>query len=66
MAIAASAAYIYVRAEFYNEAMNLEHAIGEAYQAGLLESNCCGSGAYICGEETALMESIKGSKGNPG
>ena len=60
----ARAAYIYIRGEFFNEAMILEEAIHEAYEAGHLGVNACGSGydfdvylhrgagAYICGEET--------------
>ena len=59
----ARAAYIYIRGEFFNEAMILDKAIHEAYEAGLLGKNACGSGydfdvylhrgagAYICGEE---------------
>lgn len=58
------AAYIYIRGEFYNEASNMQIAINEAYKAGFLGKNACGSGydfdvylhrgagAYICGEET--------------
>ena len=77
VAINAHACYIYVRGEFYNEASNLQRAIDEAYAAGLLGKNAAGSGwdcdvylhrgagAYICGEETALMESIEGKKGQP-
>ncbi|NXB43778.1 NDUV1 dehydrogenase, partial [Leucopsar rothschildi] len=73
----ARAAYIYIRGEFYNEASNLQVAIREAYEAGLLGGNACGSGyafdifvvrgagAYICGEETALIESIEGKQGKP-
>ncbi|MGE4218926.1 MAG: NADH-quinone oxidoreductase subunit NuoF [Alphaproteobacteria bacterium] len=73
----AHAAYIYVRGEFYNEAQHLEIAIAEAYEAGLLGKNAAGSGwdfdvyvhrgagAYICGEETALLESLEGKKGMP-
>ncbi len=73
----ASAGYIYVRGEFYNEAMRLQAAIDEAYAAGLVGKNACGSGydfelyvhrgagAYICGEETALLESLEGNKGQP-
>ncbi|THD20374.1 NADH:ubiquinone oxidoreductase 51kDa subunit conserved site [Fasciola hepatica] len=73
----AQAAYIYVRGEFYNEASNLQMAIREAYDAGFLGRNACGSGydfdvyvhrgagAYICGEETALIESIEGKQGKP-
>ena len=73
----AVAAYIYIRGEFYNEAMALEEAVAEAYDAGLIGRNACGSGydydiyvhrgagAYICGEETALLESLEGKKGQP-
>ncbi|NXW85790.1 NDUV1 dehydrogenase, partial [Alopecoenas beccarii] len=76
-AMGARAAYIYIRGEFYNEASNLQVAVREAYEAGLLGSNACGSGygfdvfvvrgagAYICGEETALIESIEGKQGKP-
>lgn len=71
------AAYIYIRGEFYNEASNMQLAINEAYQAGLIGKNACGSGydfdvymhrgagAYICGEETALIESLEGKQGKP-
>jgi NADH-quinone oxidoreductase subunit F len=77
VAIGASACYIYIRGEFYNEASNVQAAIDEAYAAGLIGKNACGSGydydifvhrgagAYICGEETALIESIEGKKGQP-
>ncbi len=76
-AMRAHAAYIYVRGEFYNEAQNLIVAVKEAYEAGLIGENACGSGwkfdiyvhrgagAYICGEETALLESLEGKKGMP-
>lgn len=76
-AIGAVAAYIYIRGEFVREADHLEHAVAEAYQAGFLGKNACGSGydfdvfvhrgagAYICGEETALIESLEGKKGQP-
>lgn len=76
-AMGACAAYIYIRGEFYNEASNMQVAIAEAYQAGLIGKNACGSGydfdifvqrgagAYICGEETALIESIEGKQGKP-
>ncbi|KAI9296791.1 NADH-ubiquinone oxidoreductase [Neoconidiobolus thromboides FSU 785] len=76
-AMNATAAYIYIRGEFYNEASNLQVAIDEAYKAGLIGRNACGSGydfdvyihrgagAYICGEETALIESIEGKQGKP-
>jgi NADH dehydrogenase (ubiquinone) flavoprotein 1 len=73
----ASAAYIYIRGEFFQEATHLQQAIDEAYKAGLIGKNACGSGydfdvyvhrgagAYICGEETALIESIEGKQGKP-
>ncbi len=76
-AIQANAAYIYIRGEFYNEALQLQKAIDEAYEAGLIGKNACksgfdcdiylhrGAGAYICGEETALLESLSGRKGMP-
>merc|ERR1711887_16658 len=77
VAMGAQAAYIYVRGEFYNETSNLMYAIREAYQAGYLGKDACGSGydfdvyvqrgagAYVCGEETALIESIEGKQGKP-
>lgn len=73
----AQAAYIYIRGEFYNEAGILQLAIAEAYKGGLIGKNACGSGydfdvfvhrgagAYICGEETALIESLEGKQGKP-
>jgi NADH-quinone oxidoreductase subunit F len=76
-AMGAHASYIYIRGEFYNEALHLQAAIDEAYEAGLIGPNACGSGwdfdlylhrgagAYICGEETALLESLEGKKGMP-
>ena len=76
-AMRAHAAYIYIRGEFVNEARRLQAAIDEAYDAGLLGKNAAGSGwdfdiylhrgagAYICGEETALLESLEGRKGQP-
>lgn len=76
-AMKARAAYIYIRGEFYNEAKCLERAIHEAYEAGLIGKNACGTGyefdvyvhrghgAYICGEETALIESLEGRQGKP-
>ena len=76
-AMRASAAYIYIRGEFYNESLRLQAAIDQAYEAGLIGKNACGSGydydvilhrgagAYICGEETALLESLEGKKGQP-
>jgi len=76
-AMGACAAYIYIRGEFYNEAVVLQGAIDEAYEAELIGRNSCGTGyafdvflhrgagAYICGEETALLESLEGKKGMP-
>jgi NADH-quinone oxidoreductase subunit F len=75
--LGAHAGYIYIRGEFVNEAKVLQAAIDEAYDAGLLGKNACGAGwdfdlylhrgagAYICGEETALLESLEGKKGQP-
>jgi len=69
--------YIYIRGEFHAEYKHLQAAIDEAYEAGLIGRNACGSGfdfdlhvtrgagAYICGEETALIESLEGKKGMP-
>ncbi|MDC1115891.1 NADH-quinone oxidoreductase subunit NuoF [Alphaproteobacteria bacterium] len=76
-AMRANAGYIYIRGEFVNEAKALQAAIDEAYEAGLLGKNAAksgwdfdlylhrGAGAYICGEETALIESLEGKKGQP-
>eukprot|EP01113_Clastostelium_recurvatum_P019561 TRINITY_DN2306_c0_g1_i4.p1 TRINITY_DN2306_c0_g1~~TRINITY_DN2306_c0_g1_i4.p1 ORF type:complete len:514 (+),score=144.00 TRINITY_DN2306_c0_g1_i4:23-1543(+) len=76
-AMRACAAYIYIRGEFILEAKNLQRAIDEAYKAGLIGPNACGTGykfdvyvhrgagAYICGEETALIESLEGKQGKP-
>jgi NADH-quinone oxidoreductase subunit F len=76
-AMGCKATYIYIRGEFYHEALHLQAAIEEAYAAGLIGRNACGSGydhdiylhrgagAYICGEETALLESLEGKKGQP-
>lgn len=76
-AMGACAAYIYIRGEFYREGENLQAAIDEAYDAGLIGKNACnsgydfdiylhlGAGAYICGEEMALIESLEGKKGQP-
>ncbi|MEO1090800.1 MAG: NADH-quinone oxidoreductase subunit NuoF [Pseudomonadota bacterium] len=72
-----SAGYIYIRGEFVREAEVLERAIAEAYEAGLLGKDILGTGldfelylhrgagAYICGEETGLLESLEGKKGQP-
>jgi NADH-quinone oxidoreductase subunit F len=76
-AIGAETAYIYIRGEFSEPIVRVENAIKEAYAAGILGKNAMGSGktvnvwvhrgagAYICGEETALMNSIEGRRGNP-
>ena len=76
-AMRANAGYIYIRGEFVNESRVLQRAIDEAYEVGLLGANAAGSGwdfdlflhrgagAYICGEETALLESLEGRKGQP-
>jgi NADH dehydrogenase (ubiquinone) flavoprotein 1 len=76
-AMHAHAAYIYIRGEFQLEAARLEQAIAEARAAGLLGADACGSGwpmevyvhkgagAYICGEETSLIESLEGNTGQP-
>jgi NADH-quinone oxidoreductase subunit F len=76
-AMKAKACYIYIRGEYVDERLNLQAAIDEAYGAGLVGRNACGSGfdfdiyvhhgagAYICGEETALLESLEGKKGQP-
>ena len=76
-AMRARAAYIYIRGEYIREAEVLSAAVQEAYDAGLLGKNAAksgydfdvfvhrGAGAYICGEETAMIESIEGKKGQP-
>ena len=76
-AMRARAAYIYIRGEYIFEAKVLENAVAEAYLAGLLGKNAAksgydfdvfvhrGAGAYICGEETAMIESLEGKKGQP-
>ena len=76
-AMGAQTAYIYIRGEYIREREALQAAIDEAYDAGLIGKNACGSGfdfdlflhhgagAYICGEETALLESLEGKKGMP-
>jgi NADH dehydrogenase (ubiquinone) flavoprotein 1 len=73
----ARAGYIYIRGEFVNERNAVMKAIAEAYKKGYLGKNACGSGydfdlavhygagAYICGEETALIESLEGKQGKP-
>ena len=75
-AMGAHVGYIYIRGEFYAESSNVQIAIDQAYEAGLLGRNTKhgwdfdvylhrGAGAYICGEETALLESLEGKKGQP-
>ena len=76
-ALGANTSYIYIRGEYFYVARILEQAIAEAYQNGWLGKNILGSGydldlyvqvgagAYICGEETALLESLEGKRGNP-
>ena len=76
-AMGAHACYIYVRGEFVREREALQRAVDEAYADGLLGKDAAssgwaydiyvhhGAGAYICGEETALIESLEGKKGMP-
>ena len=76
-AMQANQGFIYIRGEFVQEANALDNAIKEAYSKGYLGKNACksgysfditlhrGAGAYICGEETALLESLEGKKGQP-
>ena len=75
-AMGAHVGYIYVRGEFIRERERLQHAIDEAYKAKLIGKDNVhgfpfdlyvhhGAGAYICGEETALLESLEGKKGMP-
>ncbi len=76
-AMGANTCYVYLRGEYIREREALQVAIDEAYDAGLVGKNACGSGfdfdiflahgagAYICGEETALLESLEGKKGMP-
>jgi NADH-quinone oxidoreductase subunit F len=76
-AIGANTAFIYVRGEVLHVVRRLQHAVQEAYQAGYLGKNIkgagfdldiivhAGAGAYICGEETALLDSLEGRRGQP-
>lgn len=76
-AIGCKHAYVYIRGEYAKEAKLLQEAIDEAYDAGYLGKNLFGSdfsldvtvhrgaGAYICGEETALLNSLEGKRGEP-
>src|SRR6476646_1655324 len=76
-AIGAETCYIYIRGEFTEPIARVEAALKECYAAGILGKNAMGSGktiniyvhrgagAYICGEETAMMNSLEGKRGNP-
>jgi len=76
-AVGASRAYVYIRGEFFLGVKRWIKAIADAYENGFLGKNICGSefsldmsvhrgaGAYICGEETAMLESLEGKPGNP-
>jgi len=76
-AMLAKAAYIYIRGEYYEEYVALQRAVDEAYREGKIGKNACnsgydfdvfvhrGAGAYICGEETAMIESLEGKQGKP-
>ena len=76
-AVNAHTCYIYIRGEYYFEGQRLQKAIDEAYKKNLIGKNASnsgwdldiyihyGAGAYICGEETALLESLEGKKGQP-
>src|SRR5881628_1619744 len=68
-AIQAEVGYIYIRGEFTEPYAIVEQALAEAEQAGVLGDHRIhlhrGAGAYICGEETAMMNSIEGKRGNP-
>ena len=77
IAMDVNVSYIYIRGEFYNEYLSLQKAINECYENNLLGKNIFnmgldldvyihrGAGAYICGEESALIESLEGKKGQP-
>ena len=72
-----TAGYIFIRGEYVREAQILERAVAEAYEAGYLGEDCCGSGmsfelyvhrgagAYICGEETGMLQALEGLTGKP-
>ena len=76
-AVNAHVCYIYIRGEYYREGEKLQNSINEAYEKKLIGKNASdtgwdldiyihyGAGAYICGEETALLESLEGKKGQP-
>lgn len=75
LAVGASQGYIYLRSEYPDALVTLNEAIANAYKAGYLGANICGSGkqfdlevrraagAYVCGEETSLLESLEGKRG---
>ncbi len=77
LAVDATYAFIFIRGEYWKQADILDAAVNEAYEAGYLGANILGSGhrvelvvhrgagAYICGEETALLDSLEGKRGNP-
>ena len=76
-AIGAHTSFIYIRGEFFREGERLQQAIDQAYEKNFIGKNACGTGwdldiylhygagAYICGEETALLESLEGKRGLP-
>ncbi|MDH3255230.1 MAG: NADH-quinone oxidoreductase subunit NuoF [Acidobacteriota bacterium] len=76
-AVGASTCYVYIRGEYVAPALTLERAIADAYEHGLLGEDVLGSGfaldmrvhrgagAYICGEETGMLESLEGRRGQP-
>ena len=76
-AVGAKVCYVYIRGEYVNEGKVLQQAIDQAYEQKLIGKNAAGTGwdfdmyihfgagAYICGEETALLESLEGNKGQP-
>src|SRR5210317_676859 len=76
-AVNAHVCYVYIRGEYYNDGQKLQKAIDEAYKNNVIGKNASGTGwdfdifihygagAYICGEETALLESLEGKKGKP-
>ena len=76
-AVNAHVCYVYIRGEYYNDGQKLQKAIDEAYKNNVIGKNASGTGwdfdifihygagAYICGEETALLESLEGKKGQP-
>jgi NADH-quinone oxidoreductase subunit F len=77
LAVDAAYAFIFIRGEYWEIADILDQAVSEAYEAGFLGSNILGTGcrvelvvhrgagAYICGEETALLDALEGKRGNP-